>query len=196
MIEYDEDVWPRVQTTHLWVYDKLILSKYLGHVCGPAGVPLPHPGEWVVKPITNVLGMGLGTYYKTFETTDTTSMLPGTFWMEKFDGKHLSVDVRNGDTEVVYEGIRKGPDRFERWIKREEEMTHPGFIRILSMQYGVVNYEMIGGKIIEVHLRGNPDWIKYKAKELIPVWIGEDIPEENFTYDPDGDRIGFKVIGE
>lgn len=193
MILYDEEIWNKVSVDDLWIYDKLILSRKLNHICGPAGVDLPCPGDYIVKPITNIQGMGLGSYYKTFTTTKTDCLQPGTFWMEIFQGQHLSVDVVDGKTDVIYEGIRNGPTRFSRWSKLEFDITHPDFIIDMSHKYGVVNYESIGGKIIEVHLRPNPDWIKHKAKELIPIWKGDEIPTEDFVYDEDGDRIGFKI---
>lgn len=192
-IEYDDVAWQKLDVCDLWVYDKLILSKTLGHVCGPAGVNLPRPGIWVVKPITNILGMGLGARYQMFDTVETSLLEPGMFWMEMFDGVHLSVDLNRGVTEVVYEGTRESPDRFSKWTLRNMEIDHPQFITDLSIKYGRVNYEMIGGKIIEVHVRGNPDWLKYRAKELIPVWKDSIIPDKNFILDEDGDRLGFII---
>lgn len=192
---FDSDIWNNIDVDDLWVYDKLILSRKLGHKCGPAGVDLPTPGTYIVKPITNIEGMGLGTYIHTFDTVKTDILQPGTFWMEIFDGRHLSIDIVDGEVDVVYEGIRNSPQRFSKWVKLEEEVLYPSFLNDLSKKYGIVNYESIGGKIIEVHLRCNPDWIKHRAKELIPVW--KEQPEltssKNFVYDEDGDRIGFIV---
>lgn len=189
----DEDIWNSIEVSDLWIYDKLILSKYLGHLCGPAGVSVPCPGFYIVKPITNLQGMGLGTYFRNFETTDTSCLNPGYFWMEVFKGQHLSIDVVEGVTDVVYEGISDGPQRFTKWTLLDRPINHPPFIIELSKKYHVVNYETIDGKIIEVHLRENPDWKKHRAKELIPVWKNDPIPD-NFVSDPDGDRVGFKVI--
>lgn len=193
MIIYDSDIWNSIHIDDLWIYDKLILSRKLGHLCGPSGVDLPYPGTYIVKPITNIMGMGMGSYIKTFETTNTDDIEPGYFWMELFKGQHLSIDVIEGKTEVVIEGISEGTQRFSKWIKQENvNIEHPELILELSHKYSVVNYETIGGKVIEVHLRHNPDWIKYKAKELIPVWRKEDI-QQNFVEDRDGERLGFIV---
>lgn len=190
---YDEDVWQKVDVQDLWVYDKLILSKYLGHVCGPAGVNVPAVGDYVVKPITNIMGMGIGARPVYFDTLKTDSIGPGYFWMEWFKGPHLSIDVVDGKVDVVYEGTSVNFTRFSRWFLSGVDINPPSFIMELSKKYGVVNYETVGGKIIELHLRANPDWHKYKAKELIPVWKGQEIPD-NFVPDEDGDRLGFRVI--
>lgn len=190
---HDSDIWDKIHIDDLWIYDKLILSRKLGHLCGPAGVELPFPGTFIVKPITNIMGMGKGSYIKAFDTKSTDDIEPGYFWMELFSGQHLSVDVVKGKTEVVIEGISEGTQRFSRWITLDNvDIKHPEFIIELSHKYGVVNYETIGGKIIEVHLRHNPDWIKYRAKELIPVWNTHDI-KQNFVEDRDGERLGFIV---
>lgn len=194
MYIYDSQVWDKVDANDLWIYDKLILCRKLGYVCGPAGVPLPKPGTYIVKPITNILGMGVGSYFHEFTDTDTDFLAPGTFWMEVFTGPHVSVDVVDGKTDIVYEGIRDGIQRFSRWTKLDVEPQHEPFVIEMSKKYGVVNYETIGGKIIEVHLRANPDWHKHKARELIPVWEGDEIPKENFVSDPDIGRLGFVVV--
>lgn len=191
---YDSDVWNTIHPDDLWVYDKLILSKKLGHQCGPAGISLPIPGTYIIKPITNILGMGLGSHIHEFTSTHTDWMQPGTFWMEVFNGQHLSIDVVNGNTAIIYEGYRENPQRFSQWKKIETIITHPTFIIELSKKYGVVNYESIGGKIIEIHLRANPDWQKYRAKELIPVWKNQTYDPTNFVSDPDGERLGFIII--
>lgn len=190
-LEYDDVAWQKLDFSDLWVYDKLILAKYLGHVAAPAGVPVPSPGKYIVRPITNLLGMGKGAEIINFIDTDTSHLPAGTFWCEVFTGRHLSVDVVNGKTEVIYEGFPRGAKRFHRWEKVNEYIVHPEFIYNLSKKYGIVNYESIGGKIIEIHLRPNPDWINHKADELIPLWKGDTV---KIVDDEDADRIGFIVI--
>ena len=189
---YDEDAWPVLEVQDLWVYDKLILSKYLGYLCGPAGVPVPVPGDYIVKPITNIMGMGTGTYFKHIHKS-TDDLPPGTFWMEVFRGEHLSVDVIKGKVELIYQGITRSTTRFSRWTKIDKELRIPQFIIDLSNKYGVVNLECINGNIIEMHIRSNPDWVKYKAKELIPVWNPKEIDYNRFVEDRDRERLGFNV---
>ena len=38
-----------------WVYNKLTLSEKLGHVCGPAGTVVPETGEYIIRPMMNIL---------------------------------------------------------------------------------------------------------------------------------------------
>lgn len=187
----DVEAWPVLDVQDLWVYDKLILAKYLGYVAGPAGVDLPCPGEYIVRPITNLYGMGLGASIQSFPSVDTSHLPPGTFWCEIFQGRHLSIDVVDGNVKLIYQGYSEGPNRFFRWKKLNEVINPPPFITKLSEKYGVVNYESIGDKIIEVHMRSNPDWIKHRADELIPIWKGT---TAKIVPDPDEDRVGFVVI--
>lgn len=41
----DADVFDSINPDDLWCVDKLILSKKLGYLCGPAGI-VPAPRNW------------------------------------------------------------------------------------------------------------------------------------------------------
>lgn len=194
MMEYDDRAWLKLDAEDLWIYDKLILSRTLGYVCGPAGVDVPYAGPWFVKPITNIMGMGQGSRTEVFTTLDTSHLAAGLFWIEVFQGPHLSVDLVQGQIDVIYQGIRQGPQRFSRWSQVDIALTPPKFLVDLSVKYHTINYEMIGDRIIEVHARANPDWRKHRARELIPVWCDEPQPPGEFVADAYGDRLGFIVI--
>ena len=43
-----------------WVYNKLQLSEKLEYHCGPAGTKVDREGEYIIRPITNLSGMGAG----------------------------------------------------------------------------------------------------------------------------------------
>ena len=117
MITTDEEAWQAAEVGDLWLFDKLILSRRLGYICGPAGVPVPRPAEYIVRPISNLRGMGLGASIRYIQ--DTTDYLPaGYFWCELFRGRHISVDYEGGVPVLAVEGFRE-PDaplyRFLRW---------------------------------------------------------------------------------
>jgi hypothetical protein len=42
-----------MQPEDAWVYDKLIVAKRLGYVCGAAGVAPKSSAEYIVRPISN-----------------------------------------------------------------------------------------------------------------------------------------------
>lgn len=199
--EYDEQVWPNIQNQDLWVYDKLIVSRYAGHVCGPRGVNVPAPGIYMIKPITNVNGMGYGAEAKWVDG-DTSFIPAGYFWCEMFYGEHLSIDYVDGKPSLSVIGI---PDptspyqRFVYWETTDQAIDLPVFLRDLSSRYRTINCEFVGGKLIEVHLRGNPDFC-YGNTVMIPVWPGDPVePPAGMRFVPqdaddnDSDRVGIFV---
>lgn len=191
-MKYDHEVWDKIPNEHLWVYDKLILSRKLGYLCGPAGVSVPKKDFYCVKPITNMAGLGVGS--SIMELTDETFHLPpGTFWQTCFKGRHLSFDFKYGNQVRCSEGFATSTTRFSRWLVTQDVINVPDFILSLISQHEHSNIETIGGNIIEIHLRDNPDFDD-NALEIIPVW-NDYFPsvDNRFTYipDADGDRLGF-----
>ena len=191
---YDTDVWSTVDAEDLWIFDKLILSRRLKYVCGPTGVTVPRPGRYIVRPCVNLMGMSLGA--KIVHLEKSTDHLPaGYFWQEIFEGRHLSIDFKWNKMIRCTEGFvnKNNISRFDRWIVTDDYPRLPAIVHRLVTKYEYANVEMIGGKVIEVHLRGNPDFDD-GAVEVIPVWNDES-PEvdDRFVYvpDEDGDRLGF-----
>lgn len=192
----DSQAWVKTDPDDLWVYDKLILSRKLGYICGPADVQVPHSGEYIVRPITNMLGMSLGARVK-WITKETFYLEPGTFWCEVFKGRHLTYDFIDGEQAVCYEGFleKSSLGKFLKWTKTTDVAVVPNFVIELSKKYGHINVECKGNKIIELHLRPNPDWIKHNASELIPVWEDTVNPGVGYKYveDKDENRRGFWI---
>ena len=192
----DPDVWPTLEWKHLWVYDKLILSKRLGYTCGPAGISVPEPAEYVVRPITNLESMSVGARLQWLEPKD--NIEPGYFWCEKFTGEHITVDYNYGEQSTTVKGYpRKGRlDRFDKWELIDRQIPFPKKLDDLYEKEWV-NIEMIGGNIIEVHFRYNDDFRNHNGKVIYPVWKDEELPqpEGSMWYDsPCKDRLGHWVI--
>ena len=192
----DPDVWPTLEWKHLWVYDKLILSKRLGYTCGPAGISVPEPAEYVVRPITNLESMSVGARLQWLEPKD--NIEPGYFWCEKFTGEHITVDYNYGEQSTTVKGYpRKGRlDRFDKWEIIDRQIPFPKKLDDLYEKEWV-NIEMIGGNIIEVHFRYNDDFRNHNGKVIYPVWKDEELPqpEGSMWYDsPCKDRLGHWVI--
>lgn len=82
---FDDIMWNLCDPNDLWIYDKLILSRKMGYVCGPPGVPVPNADSYIVRPITNIEGMGRGAEILWLDD-DTDHLPPGYFWCEIFDG--------------------------------------------------------------------------------------------------------------
>ena len=170
----EEDIyWQNADPDELWIYDKLILSRKLGYTCGPAGIDVPKPNFYIVKPCVNVLGLGLGAKKVTLEKY--TMHLPhGSFWCEWFEGRHLSVDYRYGEQWVCVEGFKKKNTliKWDKWVKTDDVVPLPKVLEQFKNK-PIINCEFIGGKLIEAHFRSNPDFPDNR-KEFIPVWEGQD----------------------
>lgn len=183
-MEYAEDlVWKTIDPDHMWVLDKLILSKKLNYISGPVGLDVPKPGHYIVRPCVNMQGLGLGAQKVWLEKS--TSHLPvGYFWCEWFEGRHLSIDYHCGKQVLAVEGHKPETTftRWDSWIKVADRLKMPDVIRPFVETYEWINIEYIGKKCIEVHFRHNQDF-ENNITHFIPVWEGENTePPEGYAY--------------
>ena len=196
----EEDAWSSCHPDDLWIFDKLILSKKLGYICGPAEVSVPKSGHYIVRPCVNLAGMGIGAEI-CFLEKGKDKVPAGYFWCEIFKGRHLSADYeidhksRSIHQGLTVEGFRDPNNplwKFDRWIRAYDRLKINFILKQLKGSYKTINCEFIGGKLIEMHLRSNKDMGIHS--EIIPVWRGESTqPPEGFLYyeDEDFNRIGF-----
>lgn len=189
----DKDYWNTTDPNDLWLFDKLILSKKLGYVCGPAGVPPPAESTYVVRPCVNYRMMSRGATLMQLSATEHHQVPDGYFWCERFQGRHLSFDYYYGKQMLAVEGFREEEpdrlDRFSKWEKVSDRFTLPPIIDEVANRYQWLNVEVIGDKIIEVHLRYNDDFSNHTASTIIPVW------KDKFYKSESGDRLGFILKG-
>ena len=179
----EDIVWKTADPDDLWVCDKLILSRKLGYKCGPAGIDVPEPGWYIVRPCVNALGLGLGARKK-YIVEETMDLDYGSFWCEWFEGRHLSVDYKYGKQILCVEGFKSKNTftKWDKWVKTDDQIPLPKILNTLADRYIYINCEFIGDKLIEVHFRYNPDF-EDDISEFIPVWEGEDIsPPPEYTY--------------
>lgn len=197
-VVYDNDAWHHYPQ-HRSFFNKLELSLKLGYTAGPSGVNVPNNNEYIVRPIMNLNGMGVGAS-KTYITTDNlTAVPPGYFWCEYFYGNHISIDYEWQQKDYgppvlcpifAAQGYRSDLElyRFNSW--RQIQIPYiplPEWISVLS-DVPRINIEFINDKIIEIHLRAGVDFPP-GATEIIPKW--SDMPDDEcaiFT------RQGFKYI--
>lgn len=191
-MQNDDEIWPQVPWQDLWLFDKLILARRLGYSCGPAGVPVPFGGDYIVRPVTNLLGMGRGAHFARL-ALGTDHLSPGYFWCERFVGRHISVDYHWGKQVLAVEGFRLEGDplwKFSRWERVEDRYELP-LEELKGYEYS--NVEFIGDQVIEVHLRRNPDF-QYQNSWAVPVWEGEVVDSSRrFIEAADWKRKGFYV---
>lgn len=184
----DSDYWHTTDADDLWLFDKLILAKKLGYICGPAGVAPPVPAVYIVRPCVNYRMMSRGAEFM-FLTPDNHDSVPdGYFWCEVFSGRHLSFDYLYGRQVLAVEGFRDNNQRLDRfccWKKVADTYELPQPLTNIALRYAWLNIEVVGDHIIEAHLRYNDDFANHDANTVIPVW------RDRFYKSESGDRLGF-----
>ena len=187
-----EDEWSSIHPQDLWVYNKLQVSRVLGYECGPIGLLVPRPDFYIIRPCINFMGMGRHARIE-YLNGDTEHLHPGEFWCEVFEGEHISVDYYKGEQELTVKGVRDPQDplyKWKKWYKVDREIPLPKLLQ--NLDYDWINCEFIGDKLIEIHLRGNPDF-RYNNDSVIPVWEGDDV--KTYIEDNAYHRLGFIIDG-
>ncbi len=162
----DADSWTWFPA-HRWIYDKLAVALSQGLDAAPHGV-MPPSFPVFSKPLMNLRGMGTGSRVIASEEDYRAALTPGHFWSTLLTGRHVSSDVAlvNGEarwwrhaTGAVTEGgmfdhwhIHAGDaPEVEAWCGRWAAHHLAGYT-------GMANFETIGGRIIEAHLRFADQW--------------------------------------
>jgi len=193
----DCDVWATCPTEWMWIYDKLLVAQHEGIVSGPAGVSVPAADWYIVRPITNIRMMSRGARLCWLELGDVDEVPDGYFWSKLLTGDHVSVDYQWGKPVLAVQGFRDNAsrlDRFNRWIKIDDQRSLPTWLQSLGATQEWINVEYIGDRAIEVHLRYNDDFANHTATEIVPVWTGEDTaPPAGWSWyaSASQDRLGF-----
>ena len=173
-------------------YNKLWLSEQLGYNCGPASIAPKISGNYIVRPMMNLSGMGIGAKKICIDAGDHTKVPPGYFWCEWFDGNQYSVTYQWEDNSrewkpiSCWQGYKEDHDlsKFSKWV-RTDFYPNVGAMFHELVEIEKINIEYIEDKIIEVHLRTspNPDY-----NELIPIWEGDEISIDKYT------KMGYDYI--
>jgi len=152
---------------HNWVYNKLAIALSQELDAGPHGVPPSHYPVFS-KPITNLKGMGVGGRILRSLKDAARYYEPGHMWMQLLDGEHVSSDVAivNGDARWWRHTTGKpfGSGMFDYWTihaapRADLESYIGGWIaRNMKGYTGLMNFETIGGRIIEAHMRFADQW--------------------------------------
>ena len=162
------------------LYNKLDLSLRLGYIAGPAGCPVPITGEYVIRPIINLSGMGATAYIQEIKADVDHDVPPGYFWCERFTGEQISVNYswRKADLYAVSatQGWNSQAElyRFSSWKLLD---IIPEFAQVDSLPNWIdstmaahhINIEFVGGRIIEIHGKHGKDFPD-GAVEIVPVW--------------------------
>ena len=184
MIDDDVQAW-RSYPQYRWVFNKLDIALRCGYDAGPACVPIQKKGFYIIRPIYNLFGQGIGAKKQFLDPKlHTEEMIlhqhvsPGYFWCEYLEGDHFSIDYKreNGcwipfSAMIGTHETENNLTRFEVWTKVAiPEFKLPNFIEEIDVEY--LNVESKGGKPFEIHLRTGNDqiWNLPMGSKVYPIW--------------------------
>ena len=176
----DCDAW-QWYPAHRWVYDKLAVALSQNLEAGPHGVMPPHFPVFS-KPIINLKGMGVGSRVLHTAADYERHYAPGHFWMPVLDGRHVSSDVAVVDGEPRWwrhaTGKPAGEGTFDYWTVHAEPDADiearcgTWAQKNLAGYTGMLNFETIGGSIIEAHLRFTDQWPDLYGPGWVDALVG------------------------
>lgn len=198
----DPESW-RLYPEHRWVFNKLLICATQGLEHGPHGVPPPRFPVFS-KPIYNLKGMGAGTRVihssAEYENTHT----PGHMWMTLLEGEHVSTDVAVVDGLAAWWrhacGVAGGRGTFDYWKVAAESRPEleqglgEWLLEHLRAYTGMVNFETIGGRIIECHLRFSDQWPDLYGGDGWVASVIELHAHRRWHYDDHPRRDGYSVV--
>ncbi len=162
----DADAWCWYPE-HRWVYDKLQVALSQGLDAAPHGV-IPEQFPVFSKPMINLRGMGAGSRVVANETEYKESLAGGHFWSTLLTGDHVSTDVALVDGRAQWwrhaTGETAPAGTFDHWhIEAGHRPDIEGYCGAWAAEHlrgytGMANFETIGGRIIEAHLRFADQW--------------------------------------
>jgi hypothetical protein len=176
----DIDCWPWFPQ-HRWVYDKLKIAESQGLRCAPHGV-VPDLYPVFSKPIINLRGMGIGSRKISSAAEMSVHTTAGHMWMEYLGGDHVSTDCAIVKGEIRWMrnaiGFSAADGMFQHWIIFAAEHAEikayltDWVARHLADYTGMINFETIGNRIIEAHLRFSDQWCDLYGAGWIDALVG------------------------
>ena len=202
VIPTDDPDCYELHPAHRWIYNKLAIAESQGLECAPHGVT-PKRFPVFSKPIFNLKGMGSGTKVLASLDEYEREQSPGHFWMPLLTGEHVSTDVAvlNGEPVWWRHTIGKPLPQgmFDYWTvlgeARPEIETFVGawLRRNLADYTGIANFETIGGKIIECHLRLADQWVDLYGAGWVECVV-ELYRDKRWTFADRDRRTGYSVV--
>jgi len=198
----DGDAWqwfPRYR----WVYNKLSVAESQGFECGPHGLEPPSFPVFS-KPVFNMRGMGIGSRVIRTPREYKANQRPGHIWMPLLQGEHISSDVAVVDGQAKWWrhafGAPLEGGMFDYWTvlaeSRPEIEAYCGswLASHLAGYTGMVNFETIGSRIIEVHLRFADQWPDLYGGEPWVEALVRLYRDGVWEFDDSARRTGYSVV--
>lgn len=162
----DTDAY-RLNPNHNWAYNKLTIAEKQGLPCGLRGL-YPEKYPVIIKPVYNLRSLGSGIETARTKEEFEKNMKDGFMWESFLEGEHISTDMAVEAGKMVWfchcKGYPLNEGTFDYWeveAAERSELTSllASFVEENFQGYtGMANFETIGGKIIEMHLRLTDQW--------------------------------------
>ncbi|MHB8453852.1 MAG: ATP-grasp domain-containing protein [Acidiferrobacterales bacterium] len=202
VIPTDDEYAYRLFPQFRWIYNKLLICETQGLEHAPHGVA-PRSFPVFSKPIYNLRGMGAGARILKSPEDYARSQEPGHMWMSLLTGEHVSSDAAVVDGEPVWwrhvTGRPLEGGMFDYWTvlaePREGIESYCGdwLRRNLHGYSGCVNFETIGGQIIEVHLRFADQWPDLYGRGWVQAMVNL-YARQHWHYADNDRRCGYSVV--
>ncbi len=197
----DGDAW-RWYPEYKWVYDKLAIAETQDLACAPHGID-PESFPVFSKPIYNMRGMGAGSGVLRTLKEYKHRQRPGHMWMQLLEGGHVSTDAAVVEGEIQWQRHTVGEPleggMFDYWTvlaaaRPEIEDYLSTWVRTYMSGYtGMLNFETIGARIIEVHMRFADQWPDLYGKGWVDALV-KLYADGVWDFDDTDRRDGFSVV--
>ena len=197
----DWEAWT-LYPAHRWIYDKLAVALSQGLDAAPHGV-IPPAFPVFSKPMMNLRSMGAGSLPIPDLETYRASLNPGHFWSTLLTGAHVSTDAAIVDGNVRWwrhaTGATAPGGTFDYWHIHAEAMPAiedwcgAWARKNLAGYTGMVNFETIGSRIIEAHLRFADQWPDLYGPGWVDALVGLYENRDWDFYDDDRSE-GYSVV--
>ena len=197
----DADSW-QWYPAQRWIYDKLAVALSQGLEAAPHGV-MPRAFPVFSKPMINLRGMGAGSRTIASAAEYKEALAGGHFWSTLLTGPHVSTDAALVGGEVRWwrhaTGAIAEGGTFDHWhvhaesIPEVEEWCGAWARSHLAGYTGMANFETIGGRIIEAHLRFADQWPDLYG----PFWVEALVrlyETGEWVFGDDDRRDGYSVV--
>ncbi len=197
----DWEAWP-LYPRHRWIYDKLAVALSQGLDAAPHGV-IPPGFPVFSKPMMNLRSMGAGSLVIADADSYRASLNPGHFWCTLLTGAHVSTDAAVVDGRVRWwrhaTGATAPGGTFDYWHIHAEAMPEiedwcgAWSRKHLAGYTGMVNFETIGSRIIEAHLRFADQWPDLYGPGWVEALV-ELYSEGEWVFDDARRTDGYSVV--
>jgi hypothetical protein len=197
----DWEAWT-LYPAHRWIYDKLAVALSQGLEAAPHGV-IPPAFPVFSKPMMNLRSMGAGSLPIPDIETYRASLNPGHFWCTLLTGAHVSTDAALVNGNAVWwrhaTGATAPGGTFDHWhihaepMREIEDWCGTWARKNLAGYTGMINFETIGSRIIEAHLRFADQWPDLYGPRWVEALVHLYAANE-WPFDDRDRRDGYSVV--